>query len=166
MKCGLHGTARDLGLIFAVGGIGAVVAAVYIALRGIPRRSITWMLLAWAVATLAMIPIGFTTAPWQLMTISLVIFAGLTTGNLIWFTLMGMLVPNDMLGRVSSLDLMVSFSLTRITNALTGPVAALVGVRNTVLGAGLLGGFVGLIALLLPRVRDQEKVPVPAPTTA
>jgi hypothetical protein len=166
VKYGLHGSARDLGLIFAVGGLGAVVAALYIALRGTPRRSVTWIFLSWAVSGLAMVPIGFTTAAWQLMLISLVIFAGLTVGNLIWFTLMGQLVPNEMLGRVSSLDLMISFSLTPVANALTGPVAALLGVMNTLVAAGLLAGVTSVAALLVPGVRDPEKKAAPAPTSA
>ena len=157
VKYGLHGSATDLGVIFAVGGIGGVVAALYVAVKGTPRRSVTWIFLSWAIATLAMTPIGYATAAWQLMVLSIVIVSGLTLGNLLWFTLMGTLVPNDMLGRVTSLDLMVSFSLTPVSNALTGPVAALAGVRNTHHGAGILGALVGVVVLLVPGVRDPEK---------
>jgi MFS family permease len=167
VKYNLHGSATDLGLIFAVGGVGGVIAGVYVAVRGAPRRKVTWTFLAWAIATLAMSPIGFATATWQLMLLSIVIVGGLTLGNLIWFTLMGTLVPNEMLGRVSSLDMMVSFSLTPVSNALTGPVAVLAGVRNTLLGAGILGAVVGVAALLVPGARDPEKAKVAgAPTSA
>jgi hypothetical protein len=167
VKYNLHGTATDLGLIFAVGGIGGVIAGVYVAVRGTPRRKVTWTFLSWAIATLAMSPIGFATASWQLMLLSIVIVGGLTLGNLIWFTLMGTLVPNEMLGRVTSLDLMVSFSLTPVSNALTGPLALLAGVRNTLLGAGILGAVVGVAALLVPGVLDPEKADAsPAPTSA
>jgi MFS family permease len=167
VKYNLHGTATDLGLIFAVGGIGGVVAGLYVAVRGTPRRKVTWIFLSWAIATLAMSPIGFATASWQLMLLSIIIVGGLTLGNLIWFTLMGALVPNEMLGRVSSLDMMVSFSLAPVSNALTGPIALLAGVRNTLLGAGILGAVVGVAALLVPGVRDPEKAQVSAaPTSA
>ena len=100
------------------------------------------------------------------MVLSIFIVGGLTLGNLIWFTLMGTLVPNEMLGRITSLDAMVSFSLTPVSNALTGPVAALAGVRETLLGAGVLGALVGVGALLVPGVRDPEKEALPAPTSA
>ena len=166
VKYSLQGSARDLGLVFAVGGLGALAAGVYIAVRGTPLRSVTWIFLGWTVANLAMVPIGFTTALWQLMVISAGIFAGLTIGNLIWFTLMGTLVPNEMLGRVTSFDMMISFSLTPVSNALTGPVAALLGVRSTLLWAGLIGGAVTLVALVVPGVRDPEKAAAAAPTTA
>lgn len=167
VKYNLHGTATDLGLIFAVGGIGGVIAGAYVAVRGTPRRKVTWTFLSWAIATLAMSPIGFATATWQLMLLSIVIVGGLTLGNLIWFTLMGALVPNEMLGRVSSLDMMVSFSLAPVSNALTGPLALLAGVRNTLLGAGILGAVVGVAALLVPGVLDPEKADAsPAPTSA
>jgi MFS family permease len=161
VKYGLHGGVRDLGLVFAVGGVGAVGGALYIALRGTPRRSVTWIFVAWALSNLALIPIGFATAPWQLMGLNIVTEGGLAIGNLLWFTLMGTLVPNQMLGRVSSLDSMISFSLVPISNAATGPVAGLIGVRNTLLAAGLLGAVVTVIALMLPGVRDPEKAPAP-----
>lgn len=164
VKYDLHGTASDLGLIFAVSGLGAVAAAVYVIVKGTPRHSVTWIFVAWTGANLAMTLVGHVTASWQLMVIGAIIFGGLTIGNLIWSTLMGLLVPNAMLGRVSSFDWMVSFSLTPISNALTGPIAGLVGVGNTLLGGGLIGGIVTLAALFLPGVRDPEKVP--APTSA
>ena len=45
-----------------------------------------------------------------------------------------------MLGRVSSLDWLISISLLPVSFAITGPVAGLVGVRATLVGAGLIGG--------------------------
>lgn len=166
VKYSLHGSASDLGFILAVGGVGAVAASIFIAVTGTPRRSVTWIFVGWAASTLAMIPIGFVTHAWQLMIISLVISAGLAVGNLIWFTLMGTLVPNEMLGRVSSLDTMISFSLTPISSALTGPAAAIFGVKETLIGAGLLGGTVTLATLLVPRVRDPERMVAQEATSA
>jgi MFS family permease len=166
VKYNLHGGATDLGFIFAVGGLGAIATSIYIALRGTPRRSVTSIFLSWAVATFALVPIGFVTHSWHLMVISLVISAGLQVGNLVWFTLMGTLVPNDMLGRVSSLDVMISFSLTPLSSAMTGPAAILFGVRNTLIGAGLIGGAVTVGALFFRGVRDPERAPLVAPTSA
>ena len=159
VKYTLHGGVRDLALVIAGGGVGAVAAAIYIAIRGAPRRTVTWIFVAWAASCLALTPIGIATSAWQVAGLNFVIGVGLTIGNLIWFTLMGTRVPNQMLGRVSSLDLMISFSLTPLSNGLTGPVAAVFGVSRTLLAAGLLGTVVTVATLFVPGVRDPEKTP-------
>ena len=102
--------------------------------------------------------IGIATSAWQVAGLNFVVGVGLTIGNLIWFTLMGTRVPNQMLGRVSSLDLMISFSLTPLSNGLTGPVAAVFGVSRTLLAAGLLGTVVTVATLFVPGVRDAETI--------
>ena len=56
---------------------------------------------------------------------------------------------------------MISFSLTPLSNGLTGPVAAVFGVSRTLLAAGLLGTVVTVATLFVPGVRDPEKTPVP-----
>ena len=61
-----------------------------------------------------------------------------------------------MLGRVSSLDWLISIGLLPLSFALTAPVAGLVGVRATLVGAAAIGGIVTLGALFLPGMRDIE----------
>ena len=61
-----------------------------------------------------------------------------------------------MLGRVSSLDWLISIGLLPISFALTAPVASLIGVRATLITAALIGGVVTLTALFLPGMRDIE----------
>ena len=61
-----------------------------------------------------------------------------------------------MLGRVSSLDWLISIGLLPISFALTAPVAAAVGVRATLVGAGLLGAAITLAALFLPGMTAIE----------
>ena len=73
-----------------------------------------------------------------------------------------------MLGRVSSLDWMISIGLLPLSFALTAPVAGL-GARTTLIGAALLGGALTLTALFLPGMRDLEGVATTvqaAPTAA
>lgn len=62
-----------------------------------------------------------------------------------------------MLGRVTSLDWLVSISLTPISFAIVGPVAAAVGVRETLIGAGIVGAMITTAFLFLPGMRDLER---------
>jgi DHA3 family tetracycline resistance protein-like MFS transporter len=60
-----------------------------------------------------------------------------------------------MIGRVSSLDWILSLGLVPVSYALTGPVATAIGAQATLLWAGLVGCTVLLLVLLLvPDVRS------------
>jgi hypothetical protein len=66
-------------------------------------------------------------------------------------------VPTNLLGRVTSLDWMISISLAPISFALTGPVAAALGAQETLVVAGALGVAITLSFLFLPGMRDLER---------
>jgi DHA3 family tetracycline resistance protein-like MFS transporter len=156
VKNSLHGSAGDLGLVFAAGGIGAVFAAVLMAQRGHPDRDVTFTYLCWTVATLAVAGYGLATSSWQLMLASLLFNALETAGTIVWATIKQRHVPSALLGRVSSLDWLVSIGLVPLSFALTAPVAAAVGVRATLVGAAAIGGAITIAALFLPGMRDIE----------
>jgi MFS family permease len=165
VKNSLHASAGDLGLVFAAGGIGAVGAAVLMGQRGHPRRDVTFMYGCWTLATLAVAGYGFASAAWQLMLACLVFNALETAGTIVWATIKQRHVPASMLGRVSSLDWLISIALLPISFALTAPIADAVGVQATLVGAAAIGGAVTLGALFLPGMRSIEarQEPVAAP---
>jgi MFS family permease len=156
VKNELHASAGDLGLVFAAGGVGAVGAALWMGQRGHPRRDVTVMYATWTLATLAIAGYGLATAAWQLMLVCLVFNALETAGTIVWATVKQRHVPSRFLGRVSSLDWMISIGLLPISFALTAPVAGAIGVRATLIGAGLVGAAITLAALFLPGMRDIE----------
>ena len=157
VKNELGGSARDLGLVFAAGGIGAVGAALFMGQRGHPRRDVTVMYATWTLATLAVAGYGLATSSWQLMVACLVFNALETAGTIIWATIKQRHVPASLLGRVSSLDWLISIGLLPLSFALTAPAAAVVGVRATLVGAAVIGAVVTLGALFLPGMRDIEQ---------
>jgi DHA3 family tetracycline resistance protein-like MFS transporter len=156
VKHQLGGGAGELGAVFAAGGVGSVGCAVLMGQRGLPRRDITFMYVAWTVATLAVAGYGLATAGWQLMAASLLFNALETAGTIVWATAKQRHVPAAMLGRVSSLDWLISIGLLPLSFALTGPVSAALGARTTLVGAGVLGALVTFAALLAPGMRAVE----------
>ncbi len=156
VKNDLHGSAGDLGLVFASGGIGAIFAAIAMAQHGHPDRDVTFTYACWTVATLAVAGYGVATASWQLMLASLLFNALETAGTIVWATIKQRHVPSSLLGRVSSLDWLVSIGLVPLSFALTAPVAAALGTRATLVGAATLGAAFTLGALFLPGMRDIE----------
>jgi MFS family permease len=156
VKNQLHGSAGDLGIVLAAGGVGALGAAALMGQIGQPRRSITVMYVCWAVATLALIGYGLGRSVPQLMLACLLFNALEAAGTIIWATVKQRHVPASLLGRVSSLDWLISISLLPLSYALTAPVAAAVGARDTLIGAGVVGAALTLAPFLLPGVRDVE----------
>ena len=156
VKNQLHGSAADLGYVFAAGGIGAVGAAVLMAQRGQPKRDVTFMYVCWTIATIAVAGYGLARTTLQLMAVCLAFNALETMGTIVWATIKQRHVPSSLLGRVSSMDWLISVGLLPVSFALTGPAADLVGIRATLVGAGVIGGAVTLGALFLPGMRSIE----------
>jgi Transmembrane secretion effector len=156
VKDRLHDGAADLGLVFAAGGLGSLLCAIGVGQRGLPRRSITFMYLCWTLATLAIAGYGFADGLWGLMAASVAFNTLETAGTIAWATAKQRHVPSHLLGRVSSLDWLISIGLLPVSFALTGPVTAAIGIRTTLIGAGVLGAAVTFAALLVPGVRSLD----------
>jgi hypothetical protein len=157
VKHELHGSATALSLVLTSGGIGAIAAALTVGWIGIPRRFFTYIYGTWAIATLAVAGYGAATATWQLA-VACVLVNGLeAAGTVAWASAKQRLVPGHMLGRVSSVDWFVSTALLPLSYALASPVASWIGVRETLLGAGLLGAAVTFGFLFLPGMRGPER---------
>lgn len=149
-------SAGTFGAVLAAGGLTRVVAAFAIGQRGLPRRRVLAMYLAWAGATATVAAFAYATAAWALMLIAAVSGVLEALGNLTWGTLMQTLVPGRLLGRVSAVDLMISIGLVPLSFALAGPLAAALGTRAVLVGAGLIGAACIAVFLLVPGVRDPE----------
>jgi DHA3 family tetracycline resistance protein-like MFS transporter len=163
VKNSLHGGAEGLGLIFAAGGVGAVFASLLRGQLGLPRRPLIVVYLAWAATAFSLVGYALVHAVWQAMIVSFFSVACLTTGGIVWTTVLQRSVPGRMIGRVSSLDWVLSLGLAPLSYALTGPIADLLGARATLLRAGLVGGGVMLVVLLLvPGIRSAERHDEPA----
>jgi len=163
VKNDLGGNPLDLGLILAIGGVGAIGAALLVGHRGAPRRFMTFMYLAWTCSTLAVAGYGFAHLPWQAMLACFLFNALETAGTIVWATTKQRLVPRQLLGRVSSLDWFISIGLLPLSFALTGPVASAIGARPTLIGAGVLGAAVTFAFLFLPGMRSIERMPAAEP---
>jgi DHA3 family tetracycline resistance protein-like MFS transporter len=159
VKHELHGSGFELGLVLGAGGLGSVACAVTIMRGGLPSSSIIFIYSTWTLATLAVAGYGLATAVWQLMLASLAFNLLETGGTIVWVTLKQRLVPGRLLGRVSSLDWLISIGLLPLSFALTAPVSALIGVRATLVAAGVAGAAATLGGLLLPGMHSAEDAP-------
>ncbi len=154
VKNELHGSSADFGLALAAAGLGSIGAAIVIGGRALPKRFITVMYVGWTFATGMIAFWGLATGLWQIMVASVLRGVGITVSMVIWTTLIQTRVPRELLGRVWSFDWMLSLALIPVSFALTGPIAAALGARETLVAAGVLGGATTLAFLFfLPGLR-------------
>jgi MFS family permease len=152
----LGGDAGDLGLVFAAGGLGALLLSLAVGQIGLPRRHITFMYAAWVVASLQIAAYTLAQFPWHAMVVSFAGEACWTAGLLVWITLMQRVVPRELLGRVRSLDWLISIGLVPVSFAITGPVAGIFGVEAVMLAAGIGASMLTIAFFFLPGMRDTE----------
>jgi MFS family permease len=153
----LHGSGVQLGLVLGAGGLGSVAAGLVMMRSGLPARSMTFIYLVWTLATLAVAGYGIASAIWELMLASVAFNLLETAGTIVWATMKQRHVPGQMLGRVSSLDWLISIGLLPVSFALTAPLSAAFGVRATLIGAGLAGAAATLGGLMLPGMRAVDR---------
>lgn len=156
VKYDLHASATALGLVYAAGGVGTMAGGLIIGRLPTPRRIVVPMVVLWSLGMACLSGVGFAHAVWQA---ALAVFGWnlfLWSGEILWLTLLGLSVPNEIRGRVSSIDWVGSYWLIPLSMALTGPMASLVGVRLLLVAAGVGGALTVLSTLAVPRVTRPE----------
>jgi MFS family permease len=168
VKNQIEAGADGLGIVFAAGGLGAIVGSLAMGHRGrTPHRPLIFIFVCWALSTFALAVLALGNVVWQAMVASFFLFGLASVGDIVWQTLLQRRVPGDLLGRVSSLDWLVSAGLVPISFALTGPIAAAIGAQETLFGAGAAGGTLLLAFLgfrtLRESARPEERQPAVRP---
>jgi predicted MFS family arabinose efflux permease len=156
VKNELHASAAALGLVFAAGGVGTITAGLIMSRISRPPHIVTWMVLGWAAGFSALAVVGLAQTVWQAALAMFVWSVLLWSGEILWLTLLGLTVPNQIRGRVSSIDFVGSFWLIPASMALTGPASALLGPRTVLMAAGVVGGLAMLLTLLVPGVTRPQ----------
>ncbi len=149
---------RDLGgpaawaTLVAAFGFGAVLGSL-LALRIRPQRPLLASCLAATPVALQPLGIALKLPVPLLAVISAVAGIGIAVHLALWFTVFQQRVPEDLRARVSSYDALGSFVLIPLGSALAGPVAALVGITPTLIGASVVVSVCIAITATQPSVR-------------
>jgi MFS family permease len=156
IKYDLGASARALGFVYAAASAGALLSSYAYGQAGQPRRPLLVAYVGWILSLSAIAAYGLGTSVVQLLCFGFVGGMGMAVGNAIWGTLMHTHVPRHILGRVTSIDWMLSLSLWPVAAAVSGLIADSVGARATLVGAGLIGVVVCVAFLLgLPALRAE-----------
>jgi MFS family permease len=150
------GGAAAWGLILATQSAGLIVGAA-VTLRYRPERILL-------VATLAIFltapPLLLLAPPAPVVVIALAAFAagfGIELFGVFWDVAMQQQIPADQLSRVYSYDALGSFVFIPLGAAVAGPVADLVGVTETLVGAAIVIVAATALVLLIDEVRELRR---------
>ena len=160
----LHVGPKGLGILRAAPAVGAVVMAIALAHRPPFKRAGRTLL--FAVAGFAICIVGFGFSRSFLLSCSLLVLSGMfdNISVLIRSTLVQVLTPTDLLGRVSSVNSIFIGSSNELGAFESGVAARILGTVPAVVLGGLASlGVVGLVAALVPRLRAMRSI---EPTTA
>lgn len=159
------GGAPAWGLIVGSASVGGVLGGL-IAYRLRPRHPVA---AAFAIWTLCALPPFALVRPLPLpavMAAALVLGGSILVGNTLWETAMQQEVQPARLARVASIDILLSICLMPLGQVLAGPLAGAIGVRMTLVLAGLLMCVPNLLVVGFVREiravrRRDEPDPVP-----
>jgi len=163
----LHVGPQGLGLLRAAPAAGAVVASVYLAHRPAFKRAGRTLLIA--VATFALCIVGFGFSRSFALSLALLAISGMAdnVSVLIRSTLLQVLTPREMLGRVSSVNSIFVGSSNELGAFESGVAARLIGtVPSVVLGGVASLGVVVAIGLSVPRLRRLGRIDELEPSSA
>ena len=155
----LHVGPQGLGILRAAPAVGAVIMALALAHRPPFRRAGPTLL--FAVAGFALCIIGFGLSRSFALSSALLLLSGMfdNVSVLIRSTLVQTLTPPDMLGRVSSVNSIFIGSSNEIGAFESGVAARVLGTVPSVVLGGLASlGVVGLVALLVPKLRQMRSI--------
>ncbi len=155
----LGGGAGLYGLLFAAAGVGALAAALLLAVRESPRGLPAWIAAAPAVLGAGLVGLGLSTSAWLSVLAMPVIGFGMVVQMAASNTVLQTLVEDRLRGRVMSLYSMAFMGMVPLGSLLSGMMARALGAPATI----VLNGLACVAGALLFRRRldsIQEQVAV------
>jgi MFS family permease len=157
-----YGGASTYGVVLGLFGAGMVAGGV-IVLRWRPARpllvsclcALPFGLGTWLIAFLVPLPV--------LLAAQFIAGVGLAIHLALWFTVFQQQVPENARSRVSSYDALGSFILIPLGTAAAGPLAAGIGIKETLILSGIVTMATNLIVVAQPVVWSIRQ-PEPATT--
>jgi MFS family permease len=139
----------------ALFSVGAVFSAL-IAIRFQAKHPGLVAIIAWAILVVATLVLAFPISPTFVMVGYLI--AGLSVGpwDAYWVTAIQREIPQELQGRVFSIDHMGSVGLMPLGMALAGPAVNLVGEKELLIGASIFHVVACIAVLFVPGVIDLK----------
>lgn len=145
------------GLIMSAQAVGLLLMSLLL-LRFTLQRPLLWGMLGVAFFGLPMVVMGLAAETVPVMVVAVLAGMGIELFGLGWNLAMQEHVPDEMLSRVYSYDMLGSFVAMPVGPILVGSLAGVFGVQEVLLVGGLVYLALALLVLLSPSVRTLPRV--------
>lgn len=150
-----------LGAIFTAGAAGSLFGTFLVGLMaGVTRRG----LLAYGMLLLASVALVSFGLPWPRSFSPLVapicsftMGFGINIFGVLWATVMQERVPQEQLGRVTSIDYLGSYSLVPLSYAAVGLLIDTIGASMVFVSFGIFSSLICVVALIVPSIRQIDR---------
>ena len=155
----LHVGPQGLGILRAAPAAGAVVMSLYLAHRRPIERAGLTMILAVAVFALCIIGFGLSRSFWLSLVLLAVSGMADNVSVVIRSTLLQLMTPLELLGRVSSVNAIFVGSSNELGAFESGVAARLLGTVTAVVAGGVASlAVVGIVATRVPELRELRRI--------
>ncbi len=152
----MHASSFTIGLIFAIGGIGAIVGAI-IGPTLQKRFSFGSVIIATSWVFALTMPL-YVIAPnvFMIGVISAISFVAGPVYNIVQFSYRSAIIPDELQGRVNSVFRLIAFGGQPLGYALTGLLIQDIGVKQTILIDAAILVLLALLATINKSVRNAQ----------
>jgi DHA3 family tetracycline resistance protein-like MFS transporter len=157
----LHASPFSFGMVFAAGGAAGIIASLIVARMGTLKNQVSVLWIAYGVSGVAIASLTFSPNVAVTIVITAIEVGLMIYGDVLFFAMLQRLVPQEFLGRVSSLVFLFAFSLGPLGILFGGVAASAIGTRHALLLCGLISGLICFAVLLVPGVRDLDLIKDP-----
>ena len=144
------------GLLTSLSALGSIIAAFWLGYFKRLRRRGLLTYGAWLLASLMLLIVGL---PLSVGVVGVAVFlqgAAIVALGLVWMNTLQEFVPSDLLGRVASIDILVSSGLLPIGYGLAGIAADRLGASTVFVLGGAISASIIALGLLHPAVRAMD----------
>jgi MFS transporter, DHA3 family, tetracycline resistance protein len=156
IKDHFHADVAILGLFYSASSVGAVLVALWLGRQVRLRRRGLLVYMPWMAIGILVLVMGLPIPVQGLLVASLLIGACNTLVGLVWVNTLQEVVPQHLLGRVTSVDYLGSYLLLPVGFAVGGWAAKLLGPAPVFVIGGALQALLVALGLLHPRVRSLD----------
>lgn len=160
------GGAAAWAMILTASGLGSLIGD-FLAMHVEPSRPLRAAFLSGLLTVPSLLLLASKAPLWAISVSAIPWGIALSFSGVLWFTTLQEHIPDAALSRVSSYDWVGSTALRPLGFAAAGPLAAIMGLEETLLGAAIIVGLTQIAIILvpsisnLPRVASDSSPPIP-----
>jgi predicted MFS family arabinose efflux permease len=144
----LHTNAVGYGLLLAASTIGTVTGSLPVGKVGFRKHLGMTLILSSIMMGIAIVSLSLQTQLAAAIPFMVLFGLGIAIYNVNYVNMFQATVPNEILGRVMSLDQVISYSIVPLSLAVGGPIVDLIGIRAAYLISGGMVALIGVVTFI------------------